>query len=165
MFALKSFMTGADFQGDVLRLTILDKVPFVSPSDIIFAARCEAHRRHVFQICRHSDVARNACRISCYHRIGRHVGREGCDQLGLNWPVLRLNLERGTGLGLEQRGQPVVGFHMRVIFQTPQYAGFAFQPCAGGYVCGGCGLQVMVPGTVTALRFTPELIIAFASAP
>lgn len=47
LFALKSLMTGADFQGDCLRLMVLDKVPFVSPTDIIFAARCEAADKRV----------------------------------------------------------------------------------------------------------------------
>jgi ATP-dependent DNA helicase DinG len=47
VFALKSLMTGADFQGDCLRVMVLDKVPFVSPSDIIFSARCEAADKRV----------------------------------------------------------------------------------------------------------------------
>jgi ATP-dependent DNA helicase DinG len=42
LFALKSFMTGADFQGDTLRLVIIDKMPFGVPTDVIFAARAEA---------------------------------------------------------------------------------------------------------------------------
>jgi ATP-dependent DNA helicase DinG len=42
LFALKSFMTGVDIQGDALRLVIIDKLPFPVPSDIIWAARCEA---------------------------------------------------------------------------------------------------------------------------
>lgn len=41
LFALKSFMTGIDVQGDSLRLVILDKLPFVNPEDVIFQARCE----------------------------------------------------------------------------------------------------------------------------
>jgi ATP-dependent DNA helicase DinG len=42
LFALKSFMTGADFQGDCCRLVIIDKLPFAVPSDVVFQARAEA---------------------------------------------------------------------------------------------------------------------------
>lgn len=42
LFGLKSFMTGMDFQGDTLRITIVDKLPFPVPSDVLFKARCEA---------------------------------------------------------------------------------------------------------------------------
>jgi Rad3-related DNA helicase len=42
LFALKSFMTGFDVQGDALRLVIIDKMPFAVPTDVIFAARCAA---------------------------------------------------------------------------------------------------------------------------
>lgn len=41
LFALKSFMTGFDVQGDALRLVVLDKLPFPVPSDVIFQARAE----------------------------------------------------------------------------------------------------------------------------
>jgi ATP-dependent DNA helicase DinG len=41
LFGLRSFMTGADFQGDTCRLVIIDKLPFPVPSDVIFAARSE----------------------------------------------------------------------------------------------------------------------------
>jgi ATP-dependent DNA helicase DinG len=46
LFALKSFMTGVDVQGDALRLVIIDKLPFPVPSDVIWAARCEAVDRN-----------------------------------------------------------------------------------------------------------------------
>lgn len=39
LFALKSFMTGVDFQGDTLRLVWLNKLPFPVPSDVVLAAR------------------------------------------------------------------------------------------------------------------------------
>lgn len=42
LFAVKSFFTGVDFKGDTLRLVVVDKCPFPVPSDVIFAARCEA---------------------------------------------------------------------------------------------------------------------------
>jgi ATP-dependent DNA helicase DinG len=42
LFALKSFMTGVDIQGDALQLVIVDKLPFPVPSDVVWAARCEA---------------------------------------------------------------------------------------------------------------------------
>jgi ATP-dependent DNA helicase DinG len=42
LFALKSFMTGADFQGDTLRLVVINKMPFPVPTDVVFAARAEA---------------------------------------------------------------------------------------------------------------------------
>ena len=42
LFALKSFMTGVDVQGDALRLVVIDKLPFPVPTDVIFAARCDA---------------------------------------------------------------------------------------------------------------------------
>ena len=42
----------------------------------------------------------------------------------------------------------------------PPSAGFHHQP-----VCGGCGLHTRVPGTVTALRLMPSLIIAVELAP
>lgn len=45
LFALKSFMTGFDVQGDALRLVIIDKMPFANPADVIFKARCDAQDR------------------------------------------------------------------------------------------------------------------------
>lgn len=41
LFALKSFMTGFDVQGDSLRLVIIDKLPYENPKDVIWKARCE----------------------------------------------------------------------------------------------------------------------------
>lgn len=41
LFALKSFFTGVDFQGDALRLVILDKMPFPVPSDVVLSAQVE----------------------------------------------------------------------------------------------------------------------------
>lgn len=41
LFALKSFMTGFDVQGDALRLVIIDKLPYENPSDVIWSARCD----------------------------------------------------------------------------------------------------------------------------
>lgn len=46
LFALKSFMTGVDFQGDTCRLVVIDKLPFPVPSDPIFAARADQIDRH-----------------------------------------------------------------------------------------------------------------------
>lgn len=46
LFALKSFMTGFDVQGDALRLVILDKLPYANPMDVIFKARSEAIDRY-----------------------------------------------------------------------------------------------------------------------
>jgi ATP-dependent DNA helicase DinG len=45
LFALKSFMTGFDVQGDSLQLVILNKLPFANPSDVILAARADAMDR------------------------------------------------------------------------------------------------------------------------
>lgn len=42
LFALKSFFTGIDVQGDSLRLVVINKLPFPVPSDVIFKARCDA---------------------------------------------------------------------------------------------------------------------------
>lgn len=42
LFALKSFMTGVDIQGDALRLVVIDKMPFPVPTDVIVAARAKA---------------------------------------------------------------------------------------------------------------------------
>jgi ATP-dependent DNA helicase DinG len=42
LFALKSFMTGIDIQGDSLRLVVINKLPFPVPSDVIFKARTDA---------------------------------------------------------------------------------------------------------------------------
>jgi ATP-dependent DNA helicase DinG len=42
LFALRSFMTGVDVQGDALRLVVIDKLPFPVPTDVIWAARCDA---------------------------------------------------------------------------------------------------------------------------
>lgn len=41
LFALKSFMTGFDVQGDALQLVVLNKLPFASPADVILAARAD----------------------------------------------------------------------------------------------------------------------------
>ena len=45
LFGLKTFMEGIDVQGDALRLTVIDKLPFPVPSDLLFQARCEAADR------------------------------------------------------------------------------------------------------------------------
>lgn len=45
LFGLKSFATGFDVPGDALRLTVLDKLPFASPDDVVYAARSEAINR------------------------------------------------------------------------------------------------------------------------
>ena len=45
LFGLKSFATGFDVPGDALRLTVLDKLPFATPDDVVFAARSEAINR------------------------------------------------------------------------------------------------------------------------
>lgn len=42
LFALKSFMTGIDIQGDSLRLVVIDKLPFPVPTDVIVKARADA---------------------------------------------------------------------------------------------------------------------------
>lgn len=42
LFALRSFMTGFDVQGDSLRLVVLDKLPFPVPTDVIIKARADA---------------------------------------------------------------------------------------------------------------------------
>jgi Rad3-related DNA helicase len=49
LFAMKSFMTGFDAQGDSLRLVILDKLPFAVPTDVINKARCDAAERRVME--------------------------------------------------------------------------------------------------------------------
>lgn len=41
LFAVKSFFTGVDVQGDSLRLVVIDKAPFPVPSDVVFKARCD----------------------------------------------------------------------------------------------------------------------------
>lgn len=41
IFALRTFWTGIDVPGDALSLVILDKLPFPSPDDPVFKARCE----------------------------------------------------------------------------------------------------------------------------
>jgi ATP-dependent DNA helicase DinG len=42
LFALRTFFEGIDIPGDALRLVVIDKLPFPVPSDLQFAARCEA---------------------------------------------------------------------------------------------------------------------------
>lgn len=42
LFAMKSFFTGVDIQGDSLRLLIINKLTFIPPTDIVFKARCDA---------------------------------------------------------------------------------------------------------------------------
>lgn len=46
LFALKSFMTGVDFQGDTCRLVVIDKLPFPVPTEPVFAARANQIERH-----------------------------------------------------------------------------------------------------------------------
>jgi ATP-dependent DNA helicase DinG len=41
LFGLESFATGFDIQGHALRLVVVDKAPFTSPDDVMFAARSE----------------------------------------------------------------------------------------------------------------------------
>jgi ATP-dependent DNA helicase DinG len=45
LFGVKSFWEGVDVQGDSLSLVIIDKLPFVPPSDPVWAARCDAVNR------------------------------------------------------------------------------------------------------------------------
>lgn len=45
LFALKSFMTGVNFEGDTCRLVIIDKLPFPVPTEPVFAARADQIRR------------------------------------------------------------------------------------------------------------------------
>jgi ATP-dependent DNA helicase DinG len=42
IFALRTFFEGVDIPGEALRLVVIDKLPFPVPSDMQFAARCEA---------------------------------------------------------------------------------------------------------------------------
>ena len=42
LFALRTFFEGIDIPGDALRLVVIDKLPFPVPTDLVFAARCEA---------------------------------------------------------------------------------------------------------------------------
>lgn len=41
LFALKSFFTGVDIQGDSLRLVVMNKLTFPVPTDVIVKARCD----------------------------------------------------------------------------------------------------------------------------
>lgn len=45
LFALKSFFTGVDIQGESCRLVIIDKLPFPVPSEPVFQARGDALKR------------------------------------------------------------------------------------------------------------------------
>jgi ATP-dependent DNA helicase DinG len=45
LFALKSFFTGVDIQGDSLRLVIINKMPFPVPSEPVFQARGDMLKR------------------------------------------------------------------------------------------------------------------------
>jgi ATP-dependent DNA helicase DinG len=45
LFGLRTFMTGVDVQGEALSLVIVDKLPFPSPDEPVYAARCEALNR------------------------------------------------------------------------------------------------------------------------
>lgn len=42
LFALRTFFEGIDIPGDALRLVVIDKLPFPVPTDLQFAARCDA---------------------------------------------------------------------------------------------------------------------------
>lgn len=45
LFALKSFFTGIDIQGDALGLVVINKLPFPVPTEPVFEARSEAIKR------------------------------------------------------------------------------------------------------------------------
>lgn len=45
LFALKSFFTGVDFQGEACRLVIINKLPFPVPSEPVFQARGDMLKR------------------------------------------------------------------------------------------------------------------------
>lgn len=45
LFALKSFFTGIDIQGDSLGLVVINKLPFPVPTEPVFEARSEAIKR------------------------------------------------------------------------------------------------------------------------
>lgn len=40
LFGTRSFMTGVNFPGDTCRLVVIDKMPFPTPGDPVFEARC-----------------------------------------------------------------------------------------------------------------------------
>jgi ATP-dependent DNA helicase DinG len=46
LFALKSFFTGVDFQGDSCRLVVMDKLAFPVPTEPVFQARANQVKRH-----------------------------------------------------------------------------------------------------------------------
>lgn len=46
LFATRGFWSGIDIAGDSLSLLIIDKLPFLSPDDPLFSARCQAIDRH-----------------------------------------------------------------------------------------------------------------------
>lgn len=45
LFALKSFFTGVDIQGEACRLVVIDKLPFPVPSEPVFQARADRVKR------------------------------------------------------------------------------------------------------------------------
>jgi len=68
LFALKSFFTGVDIQGEALRLVVIDKLPFPVPSEPVFQARGDAIKRS-----------------------------GGSDFTGLSMPMMTLTLVQGYG--------------------------------------------------------------------
>ncbi len=68
LFALKSFFTGVDIQGEACRLVVIDKLPFPVPSEPVFQAR--------------ADVIKKA---------------GGSDFSGLSMPMMTLTLIQGYG--------------------------------------------------------------------
>lgn len=74
LFALRSFFTGVDFQGETCSLVVIDKLPFPVPTEPITEARCEAI-----------------------------VSRGGSDFMDYTIPVMSLILQQGYGRLIRHR--------------------------------------------------------------
>jgi ATP-dependent DNA helicase DinG len=71
LFALRTFFEGVDIPGDALRLVVIDKLPFPVPTDLQYAARCEAVNRRAGRDVSFRKLAMPVMTLPLVQAVGR----------------------------------------------------------------------------------------------
>jgi ATP-dependent DNA helicase DinG len=133
LFALKSFMTGADFQGRTLQLVIVDKLAFGVPTDVIETARGEAADKRVAKA--HGIPTERAK----WHREGSFNGRAV--------PAATLTMMQALGRGVRTKDDHALlavldprlvtkKYGPRIVRALPQARKIGSLPDAANYLAG-----------------------------
>lgn len=80
LFGLKTFFEGVDVQGDAVRLVVIDKLPFVVPTDILFQARCQDEDRRHGEWASFRNLSLPIMKLTLiqgFGRLIRHAGDQG----------------------------------------------------------------------------------------